>query len=78
MLETSVEKTIARILFMGAPFVSLFVMLRTVTDPVNVTKFVALGVIALAVAALVALRGLKTLWSASKFESISAALFIVF
>jgi O-antigen ligase len=77
MLDTLTEKTIGRILFIGAPFVSLFLMLRTVSDPVNVTKFVALGVIAIAAATLVAFRGLKTLWSASRFESVAAIFFIV-
>jgi len=77
MLQTSVEKAIGRILAIGAPFISLFVVLRTVTDPVNVTKFLALGAMATSLAALVALRGFSTLWKVSKFELITASVFII-
>jgi O-antigen ligase len=78
MLQTSVEKTLGRVLFIGAPFISLFVLLRTVTDPVNVTKFLALGVMGISVAALVLFRGLRALWQNSRFELISAVLFFLF
>jgi O-antigen ligase len=78
MLQTSVEKTIGSILAIGAPFITLFVLLRTVTDPVNVTKFLALGVMATSLAVLVTLRGLRTLWKVSRAELVAASFFVIF
>lgn len=43
MLENSVEKTLSRLLLVGAPLTTLFLVSGTVTDPVNLTKLVIAG-----------------------------------
>lgn len=43
MLNVAAEKTTSNLLLWGAPFVSVFLVLKTVTDPVNVTKLAAAG-----------------------------------
>lgn len=43
MFNVAAEKTTSNLLLWGAPFVSVFLVLRTVTDPVNVTKLLAAG-----------------------------------
>ena len=47
MLTTETEKTLARFLAVGSFIVTTFVITGSVTDPVNVTKFVPLGAMAI-------------------------------
>ena len=46
MLNTASEKTLSNLLMVGSAFVTIFVVWGTVTDPVNVTKLLALGAVA--------------------------------
>jgi hypothetical protein len=43
MTSDKVAATIAKFLFIGTPFVSVFLLIDVGTDPVNVTKLFALG-----------------------------------
>ncbi len=56
MTSTS-ESLLARILGIGAAFTTVFLMTGSVTDPVNVTKFVSLGVVAFMATALILNNG---------------------
>lgn len=47
MLKPVREKLLARLLYIGVPFISVLVVNETVTDPVNAPKFLILGVIAI-------------------------------
>lgn len=59
MLKNQYESTMAKLLFIGVPFTSMFLITGSVTDPVNVTKFLALGGVGFAALTLFLLRGIK-------------------
>jgi O-antigen ligase len=75
MMKNQYEGTMAKLLFIGVPFASLFLVTGSVTDPVNVTKFLALGGVGFAAILLFAVRGFKTAMSTSRATVILAALF---
>jgi O-antigen ligase len=78
MLNKNVENTIAKYFLIGAPFIALFLLTSNVSDPVNITKLIALGGLAGAVGLLVLTQGLKELWSSSKALVIVSFLLIGF
>jgi hypothetical protein len=61
---------------LGSAFISIFVLWGSVTDPVNVTKLLALGGVAGAAAAIVISFGLSRLWQAHKIALILLLIFI--
>jgi len=78
MSKNQYESTMARLLFVGVPFVSIFLITGSVTDPVNVTKFLALGAVGFATLSLFAVRGFKRAMMASKATVVLAVLFSAF
>jgi hypothetical protein len=78
MLKNQYESVMARLLFIGVPFTSLFLITGYVTDPVNVTKFLALGAVGFAALMLFLVRGFKLGKHASKTTVILAGLFFLF
>ena len=78
MLKPEIETPVARLIAFGAPFVSVFLLIDQVSDPVNVTKMVALAVLAFGLAAIVFIKSSKMLWSDAKLQIIAAVAFIVF
>lgn len=70
------EKTLSNILMLGSAFISIFVVWGTVTDPVNVTKLLALGAVAGAAAAIVFSFNISKLWEFHKVVLISILIFI--
>lgn len=68
----------AKLLFLGVPFTSMFLITGSVTDPVNVTKFLALGGIGFAALSLFLIRGLKSGIAISRAAVILTGLFMVF
>jgi O-antigen ligase len=77
MLKLEIEKPVARLLAFGAPLISVFLLIDQVSDPVNVTKMVALSVIAFGLAAIVLFKGLSFVWTESKLAIIFALIFIL-
>lgn len=77
MLNSVAEKLLARLLMFGSAFISIFVVWGSVTDPVNVTKLLALGGVAGAATAIVISFGLSRLWQAHKIVLILLLIFIV-
>ena len=77
MESAIVNKVIGWNLYLGAPLVSLFLLVSNVTDPVNVTKqFVAVGIgISLALVLLVFKR--KALWNENRILTIAIILFVL-
>ena len=49
MLTSSQETILAKILYLGAPLVTLFLINGSVTDPVNTPKLFVLGIVAFSV-----------------------------
>lgn len=68
----------AKLLFIGVPFTSMFLITGSVTDPVNVTKFLALGGVGFAALSLFLIRGLKSGVNASRVTVFLAGLFTAF
>jgi len=74
MFTSGTEKLLARVIAVGSGFTTVFIVSGSVTDPVNVTKLLSLGVVsALAVGVLVlggihrAFLQTKVLWIFSGF-----------
>jgi O-antigen ligase len=78
MLNKNVENTIAKYFLIGAPCVALFLLTSNVSDPVNITKLIALGGLAGAVGLLVLSQGVKELWTSAKVLVIVSFLLIGF
>jgi hypothetical protein len=75
MLNSATEKTLSNILMLGSSFITVFVLWGSVTDPVNVTKLLALGGVAGAAAAIVISFGISNLW---KFHKVALVLIVIF
>ena len=77
MESASINRVIGWNLYLGAPLVSLFLLVSNVTDPVNVTKqFVAVGIgISLAFVLFAFKR--KVLWNENKILTITIVLFLL-
>jgi O-antigen ligase len=71
------ERTVARILAFGSAFVAVIVVTGSVTDPVNVTKLLALGGVAVAAAFATGLSGYGRLWKDGKAAIAAVVIFIV-
>ena len=78
MMNKNAEQAITRILMIGAPFITIFVTTGMVTDPVNVTKQLALGAVAFAIGAVALVVGYKKLWESFRLAVISAGFFVLF
>ena len=76
MFNTATEKTLSNILMLGSAFISIFVLWGSVTDPVNVTKLLALGCVAGAATAIVLSFGISRMWEYHKIALILMAIFI--
>jgi hypothetical protein len=77
MLTPAVEKKIASLIYLGAPFTTILVVTNIVSDPVNVTKLLSIGIIASAIAGLLIFKSNAQIWQSSKWLSISLLLFMV-
>ena len=60
---------------LGSAFITVFVLWGSVTDPVNVTKLLALGGVAGAATAIVISFGIPNLW---KFHKVALVLIVIF
>ena len=78
MLKPEIETPVARLIAFGAPFISIFLLIDQVSDPVNVTKMVALAVLAFGLAPVIFIKSSRMLWSDAKLQIIAAAAFIIF
>ena len=76
MLNLMAEKSLARLLMFGGAFISILVW-TTVTDPVNVTKLLALGGVAGAAIAISVSFGAKDIWKSYKLAILLLALFLL-
>jgi O-antigen ligase len=71
------ERTVARVLAFGSAFVAVIVVTGSVTDPVNVTKLLALGGVAVAAAFATGLNGYAKLWKDGKAAIAAVVIFLV-
>jgi len=77
MLNSTVEKTLVKLLAIGSAFITVFVVVGPVADPVNVSKFLAAGVLSFGVAALLILSGLNSQIKNNKLFIVSLILFLL-
>jgi len=77
MDERLSEKTLAKLLYLGLPLVSIFLINGSVTDPVNAPKFFVLGIIAVA-SLFVAINNFRQLFSRNNWIWISLLAAFVF
>ena len=77
MLNLVAEKSLARLLMIGSAFISIFVMWGTVTDPVNVTKLLALGGVAGAAITIAASFQARQIWLNYRTLVITLFLFLL-
>lgn len=78
MKSAQFESTMAKVLAYGVPAVSMFLITGSVTDPVNITKFLMLGAVGTGAWALLAVRGFGLAFSTTKTGVIAALAFLIF
>ena len=77
MTNALASKTIERLLFLGTPAISIFLLISSVTDPVNTPKMFIAGGVAVASILVAASYQRKTLWDFEKFTLAVVILFIL-
>jgi O-antigen ligase len=77
MLTNETEKTLARFLAIGSFVVTTLVITGSVTDPVNVTKFVPLGAVAVAAILILSLDKFRVLMTSRKTTLLVALSFLL-
>jgi O-antigen ligase len=77
MFNKAAEKTASLLILVGAPFVTVFLVTQTVTDPVNVTKLAAAGGLGFGLLALTLSFNLRALLAQEKLFLILALSFII-
>lgn len=78
MINQSLETVVKRIVFVGAPAVTLFILTGSVTDPVNATKLFLAGGMGISSLFLFMAFGFKRSWVDHRAFLISLTLFNVF
>ena len=76
MINKAAEKTAASILLIGTPFVCLFIVLQSVTDPVNATKLSVAGALGFSLFSLFVVFAGKALFIQYKYFLITSFLFL--
>ena len=77
MLNSTIEKTLVKLLAIGSAFITVFIVVGPVADPVNVSKFLVAGVLSFGVAALLIRSGLNSQIKNNKLFVGSLVLFLV-
>lgn len=78
MKSAQFENTMAKLLAIGVPLVTVFILTGSVTDPVNMTKLLMLGGVGFSALTLFALRGFRLGATSSKTAILVTAAFVVF
>lgn len=76
MFNKAAEKTASLLILIGAPFVTVFLVTETVTDPVNATKLAAAGGLGIGLLSLALFFNFKALILENKFFLGLAAVFL--
>lgn len=77
MFNKAAEKTAASILLIGTPFVCLFIVLQSVTDPVNATKLAVAGALGLSLFSLFVVFAGKELFAQYKYFLLASLFFLL-
>ena len=77
MFNKAAEKTAASILLIGTPFVCLFIVLESVTDPVNATKLSVAGALGVSLFSLFLAFAGRALFAQYRYFLIASLLFLI-
>ena len=77
MFNKAAEKTASLLILVGAPFVTVFLVTQSVTDPVNVTKLAAAGGLGVGLLSLALFFNFKALVSENKLFLAIALVFVL-
>jgi O-antigen ligase len=77
MFNKSAEKTASLLILLGAPFVTVFLVTQTVTDPVNATKLAAAGGLGLGLLSLALFFNSRVLLKENKLFLVLAVGFVL-
>jgi O-antigen ligase len=77
MFNKAAEKTASSILLIGTPFTSLFIVLQSVTDPVNATKLSVAGALGFSLFSLFLAFAGRALFSQHKYFLLASLLFLL-
>ncbi len=77
MLTSGTEKLLARVIALGSGFTTVFLVSGSVTDPVNVTKLLSLGVVSAMAVGVLVVGGVPRAFHQSKVLWMFAGLFLV-
>jgi hypothetical protein len=77
MMNVAAEKTLTRLISIGSAFITIFIMSGSVTDPVNASKLLILGVVASGTLGVVLRFNLKSLIASDKFTLIALSFFVL-
>jgi O-antigen ligase len=78
MTSANYEHAMSKVLAIGVPSVTLFLVTSSVTDPVNITKFLVLGGVGFAALALWVMRGFRHSFRDTRSTVLASAAFILF
>jgi O-antigen ligase len=77
MLNKAAEKTAASILLIGTPLVCLFIVLQSVTDPVNATKLAVAGSLGVSLFSLFVVFAGRALFAQCKYFLLASLFFLM-
>jgi O-antigen ligase len=77
MFNKAAEKTASLLILLGAPFVTVFLVTQTVTDPVNATKLAAAGGLGIGLLSIALFFNFRALISENKLFVVLALLFVI-
>jgi len=78
MMKNNAEATISKLMLIGLPLVTITVAASSLSDPVNVPKFLLLGMLGAASLFVVAVNGSSLIWKYSKLPFVLLTFFVLF
>jgi len=77
MMNVAAEKTLTRLISIGSAVITIFVLSGSVTDPVNASKLLILGIVACGTLGVVLRFNLRSLIRTNRFTLIALTLFVL-
>jgi len=77
MMNVAAEKTLTRLISIGSAVITIFIMSGSVTDPVNASKLLILGIVACGTLGVVFRFNLRSLIRTNRFTFIALTLFVL-
>lgn len=77
MFNKAAEKTVSTILLIGTPFTCLFILLQSVTDPVNATKLSVAGALGVSLFSLFLVFAGRALFAQYKYFLLASLFFLI-